>query len=182
MKANKVSKKGMIVIRFTKEEVNELMAAVKSGGYANTRDIAKAYSKKLNRSPKNIYQKIRRTLIDNSEQVFLKRSKFFYSEEEIQQLKDAIDSKEYKNSIALAKVYSVKLNKPLGTTYNKVRELSGKRTMATVKKPVKVKETPVAKIEVIEEKVKPLTLPQGMTYQGTAKTVELHADHFRVYF
>jgi len=46
----------------------------------------------------------------------------------------------------------------------------------------KVKQTPVAKIEVIQEEVKPLTLPKGMTYQGTAKKVELHADHFRVYF
>ena len=27
-----------------------------------------------------------------------------------------------------------------------------------------------------------LTLPEGMTYEGTAKRVELHSDHFRIYF
>lgn len=115
-------------------------------------------------------------------EVRVKRSKFFYTEKEIQQLQNAIDSKEYKSDFALAKIYAEKLNRSIDTVYSKVRELVGKKINNKDKRPMKkVVETPVAKIEVIQE-VKPLTLPQGMTYQGKAKKVELHADHFRVYF
>jgi hypothetical protein len=116
-------------------------------------------------------------------EVKVKRSKFFYTEKEIQQLQDAINSKEYRSDFKLAKVYSEKLSRSIDTVYSKVRELNGKKINNKNKRPIKkVVETPVAKIEVIEETVKPLTLPQGMTYQGKAKKVELHADHFRVYF
>ena len=115
-------------------------------------------------------------------EVKVKRSKFFYTEKEIQQLQDAINSKEYVSDFKLAKVYSEKLGRSIDTVYSKVRELNGKKINNRNKRPIKkVVETPVAKIEVIQE-VKPLTLPQGMTYQGKAKKVELHADHFRVYF
>jgi hypothetical protein len=113
--------------------------------------------------------------------VKVKRSKFFYTQEEIQQLQDAINSKKHKTNFALAKVYAEKLDRSIDTIYSKVRQLIGKKTTANRKRPIKSVEVPVAKIEVIQE-VKPLTLPQGMTYQGKAKTVELHADHFRVYF
>jgi len=113
--------------------------------------------------------------------VIVKKSKFFYTQEEIQQLQDAINSKEHKTNFAIAKVYAEKLNRSIDTIYSKVRELTGKKTTANRKRPIKSVEVPVAKIEVIQE-VKPLTLPQGMTYQGKAKKVELHADHFRVYF
>lgn len=114
-------------------------------------------------------------------EVKVKRSKFFYTQEEIQQLQDAINSSEYKSDFALAKIYAEKLNRSLDTVYSKVRELGGKKKKQRTKQVVKATQVPVAKIEVIQE-VKPLTLPQGMTYQGKAKTVELHADHFRVYF
>lgn len=108
----------------------------------------------------------------------------FYTEEEIKELLTAIQSKEFKNERAIALAYSKKFNRSYPAVYSKVRYLNGKkpeRVVVEKKVTKKQKEVPVAKIEVIEE-VKPLTLPKGMTYQGTAKKVELHADHFRVYF
>lgn len=113
----------------------------------------------------------------------------FYTQSEVEELLTAINSGEFKNDRAVALVYSKKLNRSYPSVYFKVRYLNGKKPERVIveKKIVepkvkKVKQTPVAKIEVIEEKVKPLTLPEGMTYQGKAKKVELHADHFRVYF
>ena len=118
--------------------------------------------------------------------VRVKKSNYFYTEEELLQLENAMNSDEYKTDYKIAKSLSEKLGRSSNTLYNKICALRGKNVRGRVKvvkqKTKKVKQTPVAKIEVIQEKVKPLTLPQGMTYQGKAKKVELHADHFRVYF
>ena len=117
----------------------------------------------------------------------------FYTEEQTKELLNAIRSQEYKGDRAIARAFAEKFERAIDNVYAKVRFLNGKASYPIYKKKVKVvaktvepkvkkvKQTPVAKIEVIEE-VKPLTLPKGMTYQGTAKKVELHADHFRVYF
>lgn len=107
----------------------------------------------------------------------------FYTQEQTNELIAAIESKSYKNDRAIAKYYSEKFNRSIDNVYAKIRTLNGKKIKVYV--PVdktKPKAVKTAKIEVIEETVKPLTLPQGMTYQGKAKKVELHADHFRVYF
>jgi len=117
----------------------------------------------------------------------------FYTEDQVNELLTAIRSQEYKGDRAIARVFAEKFERPVNNVYSKIRFLNGKASYPVYKKKVKVvakvvepkvkkvKQTPVAKIEVIEE-VKPLTLPKGMTYQGKAKKVELHADHFRVYF
>jgi hypothetical protein len=184
MKTNKVSRKGMPVTKFTQEQMSELLTAIKSNKYNTYHAIATAYAEKFNKSRDNVYQKVRRIAIKNSEEipvkekarVQVKRSRFFYTDEEIQQLKDSLNNKEFKTDRDRAKLYAEKLDRTLDTVYSKLRELSGKKIRNKAKPQVEV-----AKIEVIQE-VKPLTLPQGMTYQGTAKKVELHADHFRVYF
>jgi hypothetical protein len=108
----------------------------------------------------------------------------FYSKEEIAQLTDAIKSGEYKNDSKLAIVYSEKLNRSYATTYAKIRQLNGKKPIRKVIEPKRIPAAKIVveKVEQVAQEVKPLTLPKGMTYQGTAKKVELHADHFRVYF
>ncbi len=105
----------------------------------------------------------------------------FYSKEEIAQLTDAIQSGEYKNDSRLATVFADRLNRSYATVYAKIRQLNGKKPIRKVAVPKRI---PAAKIQVeqVVQEVKPLTLPEGMTYQGKAKKVELHADHFRVYF
>ena len=117
--------------------------------------------------------------------VRVKTSNYFYTEEELLQLENAINSKEYETDYKIANAFSEKFGRSANTIYNKICAMRGKNVRGRVKvvkqKAKKVKQTPVAKIEVTQE-VKPLTLPQGMTYQGKAKKVELHADHFRVYF
>ena len=108
-----------------------------------------------------------------------------FTQEQTEKLALAIESKSYKNNYRIAEFYAKEFKKPIRNVYAKVqRIINNKTSVAVVAKPAvkKVKETPVAKIEVVQEEVKPLTLPKGMTYQGTAKKVELHADHFRVYF
>jgi hypothetical protein len=105
----------------------------------------------------------------------------FYSKEEIAQLTEAIQNGEYKNDSRLATAFAEKFNRSYATIYAKVRQLNGKKPIRKVAVPKRI---PAAKIEVkqVAQEVKPLTLPEGMTYQGKAKKVELHADHFRVYF
>lgn len=122
--------------------------------------------------------------------VRLKTSKFFYTEEQVQQLQDAINSTEFKTDYEIARTYSEKFGKTPNAVFNKLCSMRGKNIRGKIKviakttklKAItKVKKAKLAKIEIIKE-VKPLTLPEGMTYQGVAKTVELHSDHFRVYF
>jgi hypothetical protein len=113
--------------------------------------------------------------------VRLKTSKFFYTEEQVQQLQDAINSTEFKTDYEIARTYSEKFGKTPNAVFNKLCSMRGKNIRGKIKVVAKVKKAKLAKIEIIKE-VKPLTLPEGMTYQGVAKTVELHSDHFRVYF
>jgi DNA-binding XRE family transcriptional regulator len=96
-----------------------------------------------------------------------------FTKEQVQELTLAIESKNYVDNISIAIAHAEKFNKSIRNVYQKVIRIISKKASTPVQ---------VAKIEVIEEKLKPLTLPEGMTYQGNAKKVELHADHFRVYF
>jgi hypothetical protein len=123
--------------------------------------------------------------------VRLKTSKFFYTQEQNDELQNAMNSTEFKSDYEIARAFSEKFDKTVNAVFNKICGMRGKNVRGKIKvvakttklKSAKVKKAkPVAKIEVIEEKLKPLTLPEGMTYQGNAKKVELHADHFRVYF
>jgi len=123
--------------------------------------------------------------------VRLKTSKFFYTQEQNDELQNAMNSTEFKSDYEIARAFSEKFDKTVNAVFNKICGMRGKNIRGNVKvvvakatklKTTRVKKAKLAKIEVIEEKLKPLTLPEGMTYQGKAKKVELHADHFRVYF
>lgn len=180
----KASKKGIKPNRFTQDQVNELLTAIKSNEYKTHHAVARAYAEKFNKSSDTIYQKVRNIVVKHSAEIPTKekvkvevqKSKFFYSQKEIQQLKNALTSKKFKTDRDIARAYAEKLDRSVDTVYRKLRDLSGKKLRNSTKSQVES-----ARIEVIQE-VKPLTLPEGMTYQGTAKKVELHADHFRVYF
>lgn len=185
----KASKKGTKINFYTEEQVKELLTAIESKEFKNERAIALAYSKKFNRSYPAVYSKVRYLNGKKPERIVVEKKieSTKFTEEQVNQLTLAIQSDNYRSNYSIAKTHAEKFGKSIDTVYAKVRRMIGTKVSAPGGVTYKTKKTstaiqPVAKIEVIEEKVKPLTLPEGMTYQGTAKKVELHADHFRVYF
>lgn len=104
-----------------------------------------------------------------------------YTKEQVEELTKAINSDDYKSHRRIAIAYADKFEKSVNNVYAKIRMLTGRKVSSYV--PKKGPSPRVVVQQVVEQpQVKPLTLPEGMTYQGKAKKVELHADHFRVYF
>ena len=52
----------------------------------------------------------------------------------------------------------------------------------TIAKPAKITRVQVKEVNTTPVQEAKLTLPEGMTFEGVAKRVELHSNHFRVYF
>jgi hypothetical protein len=185
----KASKKGTKINFYTQDQVKELMTAIESKEFKNERALALAYSKKFDRSYAAVYSKVRYLNGKKPERIVVEKKieSVRFTEEQMNQLTLAIQSNNYKSNHSIAKTYAEKFGKSVDTVYAKIRRMIGTKVSVPGGVTYKTKKTstaiqPVAKIEVIQEEVKPLTLPKGMTYQGTAKKVELHADHFRVYF
>jgi len=102
---------------------------------------------------------------------------YFYSWKEIKDMKELIRTgepilriarREYQRfGASSASAFAIKLYK-LAKNTTKIREWEGS------KKERKAKDQVAAP--------KALTVPEGTTFEGTPKRVELHTDHFRIYF
>jgi hypothetical protein len=102
---------------------------------------------------------------------------YFYSWKDIKDMKELIRTgepilriarREYQRfGASSASAFAIKLYK-LAKNTTKIREWEGS------KKERKAKDQVAAP--------KALTVPEGTTFEGTPKRVELHTDHFRIYF
>jgi hypothetical protein len=102
---------------------------------------------------------------------------YFYNWRDIKEMKELIRTgepilriarREYQSfGASSASAFALKLYKIAKTT-TKIREWEGS------KRERKAKDQMVAP--------KALTVPEGTTFEGTPKRVELHTDHFRIYF
>lgn len=105
------------------------------------------------------------------------KNSFFYNTQDIKDLKELIRTGEPISRIAereyqrfgapSAQALQVKMYK-LAESTTKVREWNGPKRIRTAK--------PVAR------KSKGVVVPQGTTFEGTPKKVEIFSDHFRIYF
>jgi len=93
-----------------------------------------------------------------------------------------------KRTSHVARIYSIKWNRDFDSLQVKVGLMRRKlgipnppnaklQKQAMINTPVKIKEVIVTPVQEAK-----LTLPEGMTFEGVAKQVELHSNHFRVYF
>ena len=102
---------------------------------------------------------------------------YFYTDEQIQTLKDAINSGE--PLLRIAKKLHTSFNRTEHNLYVKLMKLK------VTNKPVKSLATIRAK-KVLQDEQQPaeigVEVPHGMTFEGTPKRIMLHSDHFRIYF
>ena len=108
-------------------------------------------------------------------------NKFFYNWKEIKELKDLIRTGEPISRIAKrecarfntsAQALQMKMYK-LAKSTNNIREWEG---------PKKIRRTKAQMAKAQAPTNKGLTVPEGTTFEGTPKKVEIHTDHFRIYF
>lgn len=122
----------------------------------------------------------------------------FYTESEINEVLETLKTDvTSKSNLQIIVELANKFNRPVSGLEQKIHALARKDSaikeiLLSRRKALKARKSegkqlsnPPRRIKVnslIVKETKALTLPEGMTYQGTAKKVELHADHFRVYF
>ena len=108
-------------------------------------------------------------------------NKFFYNWKEIKELKDLIRTgepisriaqREYARFNTTALALRMKMYQ-LAKSTNNIREWEG---------PKKVRRTKAQMAEAQATTNRGLTVPAGTTFEGTPKKVEIHTDHFRIYF
>jgi hypothetical protein len=114
-----------------------------------------------------------------------KTNPFFYSEETITSIKEALQTTETIESIA--KRISVDINKSYTAVLAKVFKISKdmpgrKKTKFSKSESVRLSAT----ISVDKKLQQPadigVEVPHGMTFEGKPKKIMLHSDHFRIYF
>jgi len=99
----------------------------------------------------------------------------FYTEKENEILKNELQLG--KRTSHIAKIYSIKWDRDFDSLQVKVGLM---RRKLGIPNPLSKKMQKQAIITPVQEAK--LTLPEGMTFEGVAKKVELHSNHFRVYF
>lgn len=106
---------------------------------------------------------------------------YFYNWREIKEMKDLIRTgqpllqiarNEHARFGATMQAFYTKLTKVAKST-NNIREWEG---------PKKVRRTKAQMAEAQPVATRGLTVPAGTTFEGTPKRVEIHTDHFRIYF
>lgn len=95
-----------------------------------------------------------------------------YSNTEIKTIRKALKSDDKKSVIA--KRLSEELNRPFGSVYLKMIKLSTSRN-SPGKRAWETRRNNLSKNNAIN-------VPNGLTYNGVAKKVEIHSDHFKIYF
>lgn len=111
-------------------------------------------------------------------------NKFFYNWREVKELKELIRTGEPISRIAKrecgrfntsAQALQMKMYK-LAKSTNSIREWEGPKAER------KPRRTKAQMAEAKQQTSTGLTVPAGTTFEGTPKKVEIHTDHFRIYF
>lgn len=149
-----------------------------------TRTIAEEYAPVWNRdvaSLRGTINSLRQKLGVN------KKSKFTTGKYTNEQL-DIIAEELRKNKTAaqIGKKYESAWNRKASTIANAVYAFHGngyiKAESITKQEPAKITRVQVKEVNTTPVQEAKLVLPEGMTFEGVAKRVELHSNHFRVYF
>ena len=99
-----------------------------------------------------------------------KTNSWFYSEEQVSEIKERLQSGE--RATRIARSCAVKFNKNERSILNKINSI--KRSL----KLTKSKENS----QVSKNSATVITLPEGFTFSGTCKKVEISNNYFKVYF
>lgn len=161
---------------YTKEEVNTLIDGIKKE--KNLSKLARKHSIEMKRGYTGVYSKLidlkkKETVITVVKNPSQKKS-IFYTEDQVAIIKSEL--KAGKSAPSIANEYAIEFGR---------KRDSMLKTVYRIKKNIE-KTTPVQKVvEVKVVKKEPklgISLPEGMTFEGTPKKVILYSDHFRVFF
>ena len=127
-------------------------------------------------------EKIKQSITQQLNSKNMAKNPFFYNTNDVREMKELIRTGEPIRRIAQreyqrfgapsAQALALKMYK-LAESTRKVRDWNGPKRART--------STPVATTTTSTE-TRGLSLPQGTTFEGEAKRVEIYANHFRIYF
>lgn len=148
---------------------------------AKNPEIALKHEKKraAKRVAEGYYKKRRQSIREQLNLNKMSKTDFFYTTNDIKELKELIRTGEPISRIAKREctrfnttpsALSIKMYK-LAKNTTKIREWDGPKRSRTPKSE-----------RVVSEKEKGFTVPEGTTFEGTPKKVQIFKDHFRIYF
>lgn len=109
----------------------------------------------------------------------MEKTSYFYTKAEIKEMKELIRTG--KPLMQIARDEHKRFDSTVLSFYNKLHKV--KKTTTKIKKwdgPKRVKVDGDGRVVVKQRKA--VAIPEGTTFEGTAKKVEIHTNHFRVYF
>ena len=166
-----------VKIKYTEKEKDLINSSILEGNKMGE-IIEKVLKISPNRTSDAVYhivRKLRNQL--KSENVIATKSMYFYTDEQIKTLTEAIHSGEPLRKIAR------RLHKSFNRTEHNLYVKLMKLKVSS--KPVRTLATIRAK-KVLQDEQKPadigVEVPHGMTFEGKPKKIMLHSDHFRIYF
>lgn len=99
----------------------------------------------------------------------MQKNNFFYSKSDVAKMKQLIRTGE--SLFKIAREHHQAFNAPLSGFYAKLIKVSkNTKKIAKIEKAMPKKET------------KGIVIPDGTTFEGTTKKVQIYSDHFRIYF
>lgn len=172
-----------IKLKYTQQEKDLINSSILEGNKMNEiiEKVIKISPTRTSDAVYHIVRKLRNQL--KKDNAIATKSMYFYTNEQIQILKDAINSGE--PLLRIARRLHTSFNRTEHNLYVKVMKLNATnkpvRSLATIraKKVLQDKKQEEALQEPAEIGVE---VPHGMTFEGKPKKIMLHSDHFRIYF
>jgi hypothetical protein len=172
-----------IKLKYTQQEKDLINSSILEGNKMNEiiEKVIKISPTRTSDAVYHIVRKLRNQL--KGENAITTKSMYFYTDEQIKTLKDAINSGE--PLLRIAKKLHTSFNRTEHNLYVKLMKLK------VTNKPVRTLATIRAKKELQDKKQQEVLqqpaelgveVPHGMTFEGKPKRIMLHSDHFRIYF
>lgn len=143
--------------------------------------MSEAFKLFPNRSSDSIFHIVRKRKIQLKEKNMIpKKSVYFYTDEQIKILTNAINTGE--PLLRIARRFHEEFGRTENNLYVKLQKINDKIGNKEVKP--KLKPTAAAiKKDIVQSPVDiGVEVPHGMTFEGKPKKIMLHSDHFRIYF
>ena len=166
-----------IKLKYTEQEKDLINSSILEGNKMGEiiEKVLKISPTRTSDAVYHIVRKLRNQL--KKDNAIATKSMYFYTDEQIKTLTNAIHSGEPLRKIA--RRLHTSFNRTEHNLYVKLMKLK------VTGKPVRNSAT-IRANKVLQDEQKPadigVEVPHGMTFEGTPKKIMLHSDHFRIYF
>ena len=170
-----------IKLKYTEQEKDLINSSILEGNKMGEiiEKVLKISPTRTSDAVYHIVRKLRNEL--KKENAISTKSMYFYTDEQIEKLTDAINSGE--PLLQIAKRLHKSFNRTQHNLYVKLMKLNATNKPVKTSSIVRAKKESQNKEQSLKQPADiGIEVPHGMTFEGKPKKIMLHSDHFRIYF